>query len=61
MALTHPLAPGVPVTLQTLWVFLAGLVLGPAWGAAAFALSGGRVVHETTDPDRLREYGVRPW
>jgi biotin transport system ATP-binding protein len=27
------------------------------------ALSGGRVVHETTDPDpdRLREYGVRPW
>jgi biotin transport system substrate-specific component len=38
VALTHPLAPGVPVTLQTLWVFLAGLVLGPAWGAAAFAL-----------------------
>jgi biotin transport system ATP-binding protein len=27
------------------------------------ALADGRVVHETTDPDpdRLREYGVRPW
>lgn len=38
VALTHPLAPGVPVTLQTLWVFLAGLVLGPAWAGVAFVL-----------------------
>jgi biotin transport system substrate-specific component len=38
VALTHPLAPGVPVTLQTLWVFLAGLVLGPVWAGVAFVL-----------------------
>lgn len=38
VALTHPLAPGVPVTLQTLWVFLAGLILGPAWAGVAFVL-----------------------
>ena len=36
--LVHPLAPNVPVTLQTLWVFLAGLLLGPVWGGAAFCL-----------------------
>jgi biotin transport system substrate-specific component len=38
VALTHPLAPGVPVTLQTLWVFLAGFVLGPVWAGVAFGL-----------------------
>lgn len=38
VALTHPLAPGVPVTLQTLWVFLAGLILGPVWAGVAFVL-----------------------
>jgi len=38
VTITHPLAPGIPITLQTLWVYLAGLVLGPVWGAAAFAL-----------------------
>ena len=32
----HPLAPGVPITLQTLWVFLAGLVLGPLWAGVSF-------------------------
>ena len=36
--LVHPLAPNVPVTLQTLWVFLAGILLGPVWGGAAFCL-----------------------
>ena len=36
--LVHPLAPNVPVTLQTLWVFLAGLLLGPLWGGVAFCL-----------------------
>ncbi|MFB6106031.1 MAG: biotin transporter BioY [Halobacteriaceae archaeon] len=35
---THPLAQGIPITLQTLWVYLAGLVLGPVWGVASFAL-----------------------
>jgi biotin transport system substrate-specific component len=38
VALTHPLAPGVPITLQTLWVFLAGLILGPVWAGVAFVL-----------------------
>ena len=36
--LVHPLAPNVPITLQTLWVYLAGIVLGPIWAGAAFAL-----------------------
>lgn len=34
--LVHPLAPGVPITLQTLWVYLAGIVLGPVWAAVSF-------------------------
>ena len=34
----NPLAPGVPVTLQVLGVFLAGILLGPVWGAAAMVL-----------------------
>jgi biotin transport system substrate-specific component len=38
VSVTHPLAPGVPVTLQTLWVFLAGIVLGPVWAGVAFGL-----------------------
>lgn len=33
-----PIAPNVPVTLQVLVVFLAGGLLGPAWGAASMAL-----------------------
>lgn len=37
-SLTHPLVPNVPITLQTLWVFLAGIVLGPLWAGVAFAL-----------------------
>lgn len=37
-SLTHPLVPNVPITLQTMWVFLAGLVLGPLWAGVAFAL-----------------------
>lgn len=36
--LVHPLVPNVPITLQTLWVFLAGVVLGPVWAGVAFAL-----------------------
>lgn len=28
----NPLSPGVPVTLQVLGVFLAGILLGPMWG-----------------------------
>jgi biotin transport system substrate-specific component len=28
----NPLAPGIPVTLQVLGVFLAGIMLGPVWG-----------------------------
>ena len=36
--LVHPLAPNVPITLQTLWVYLAGIVLGPVWAGVAFAL-----------------------
>ncbi|MFP4626717.1 MAG: biotin transporter BioY [Natronomonas sp.] len=33
-----PLSPGVPVTLQVLGVFLAGIFLGPAWGGASMVL-----------------------
>jgi len=36
--MVHPLAPNVPITLQTLWVYLAGIVLGPLWAAVAFIL-----------------------
>lgn len=34
----NPLAPAVPVTLQVLGVFLAGIFLGPLWGAVAMVL-----------------------
>jgi biotin transport system substrate-specific component len=34
----NPLSPGIPVTLQVLGVFLAGILLGPVWGAGALAL-----------------------
>lgn len=34
----NPLSPGVPVTLQVLVVFLAGIYLGPAWGGASMVL-----------------------
>lgn len=34
----NPLSPGVPVTLQVLVVFLAGVLLGPAWGGASMVL-----------------------
>jgi biotin transport system substrate-specific component len=34
----HPLAPNVPITLQTLWVYLSGVVLGPVWAGGAFVL-----------------------
>ena len=37
VAFPYPLSP-VPVTLQVLGVFLAGLFLGPLWGAAAMVL-----------------------
>jgi biotin transport system substrate-specific component len=36
--MVHPLAPNVPITLQTLWVYLAGVVLGPLWAGVAFTL-----------------------
>jgi biotin transport system substrate-specific component len=36
--LVHPLAPNVPITLQTLWVYLSGIVLGPVWAGFAFLL-----------------------
>jgi biotin transport system substrate-specific component len=36
--MVHPLAPNVPITLQTLWVYLAGVVLGPVWAGVAFVL-----------------------
>jgi biotin transport system substrate-specific component len=38
MSVTHPIAPNIPITLQTLWVFLAGLFLGPLWGSVSFGL-----------------------
>lgn len=38
VSLTHPLVPSIPITLQTLWVFLAGLFLGPLWAGVAFIL-----------------------
>lgn len=34
----NPLAVGVPITLQVLGVFLAGIMLGPVWGAIAMGL-----------------------
>jgi len=37
VAVPYPLSPA-PITLQVLGVFLAGIVLGPRWGAAAMAL-----------------------
>ncbi len=37
VAFPYPLSPA-PVTLQVLGVFLAGLFLGPVWGAAAMVL-----------------------
>ncbi|MEF8807757.1 biotin transporter BioY [Natronomonas sp.] len=37
VAIPYPLSPA-PVTLQVLGVFLAGLLLGPVWGAAALVL-----------------------
>jgi hypothetical protein len=53
---------GVPVTLQVLGVFLAGLFLGPVWGVAAMVLypvaafAVGYVAHgglELSDPSRV--------
>lgn len=37
VALPYPLSP-VPITLQTMGVYLAGLLLGPVWGALALVL-----------------------
>ena len=34
----NPLSPGIPVTLQVLGVFLAGIMLGPVWGTGALGL-----------------------
>ncbi|MFB6227102.1 MAG: biotin transporter BioY [Halobacteriales archaeon] len=34
----NPLAPTLPVSLQVLAVFLAGIFLGPAWGGASLVL-----------------------
>jgi biotin transport system substrate-specific component len=34
----NPLNPAIPVTLQVLGVFLAGVFLGPLWGGFAMAL-----------------------
>jgi biotin transport system substrate-specific component len=34
----NPLAPAVPVTLQVLALFLAGLFLGPVWGGVSLTL-----------------------
>mgnify|MGYP006286141457 CR=1 FL=1 len=34
----NPLAPSIPVTLQVLGVFLAGIMLGPLWGTASIGL-----------------------
>lgn len=34
----NPLSPGIPITLQVLGVFLAGIYLGPLWGGVAMVL-----------------------
>ncbi|MEA1929955.1 MAG: biotin transporter BioY [Euryarchaeota archaeon] len=34
----NPLAPNIPVTLQVVGVFLAGIMLGPLWGTSAISL-----------------------
>jgi len=34
----NPLAPNIPVTLQVVGVFLAGIMLGPVWGTSAISL-----------------------
>lgn len=34
----NPLAPNIPVTLQVVGVFLAGIMLGPVWGTGAISL-----------------------
>ncbi|WP_266079163.1 biotin transporter BioY [Haladaptatus caseinilyticus] len=34
----NPLAPAIPITLQVLGVFLAGIFLGPLWGSASMVL-----------------------
>lgn len=34
----NPLAPAIPVTLQIVGVFLAGIMLGPVWGTGALGL-----------------------
>lgn len=39
VAVPYPLSPS-PVTLQTVGVYLAGLLLGPVWGALALVLYG---------------------
>ncbi|MGM0606683.1 MAG: biotin transporter BioY [Halobacteriota archaeon] len=38
VSVPNPLAVGVPITLQVLGVFLAGIMLGPVWGAFAMVL-----------------------
>lgn len=34
----NPLAPNIPVTLQVVGVFLAGIMLGPLWGTGSIGL-----------------------
>ncbi|MFB6147009.1 MAG: biotin transporter BioY [Halobacteriaceae archaeon] len=36
--ITHPLAPNIPITLQTFWVYLSGIVLGPVYAGLSFVL-----------------------